>query len=127
MRALDRAQELQRDEAGADFASVERSKLQKIEAQIAALVPAYLERRSADVVQLREACAQSKWARIGAIGHDLRGTGASFGFGWISEIGYELEAAAERKDADHVARLTDKLEAELAQEESAAHTGQRRR
>jgi Hpt domain-containing protein len=106
---------------------VERRRLHKIEAQIAALAPAYLERRAADVVQLREARARSEWTRIGVIGHDLRGTGASFGFSWISEIGGELEAAAERRDADHVARLTDRLEAGLVLGDHAAHTGQRRR
>ena len=106
---------------------VEQNRLQKILAKIAELAPAYLERRAGDIVQLREARARGEWARIGAIGHDLRGTGATFGFIWISEIGGELEAASERRDADHVARLTDRLEAGLAQEDHAAHTGQRRR
>ena len=104
---------------------MEQNRLQKILAKIAELAPAYLERRAGDIVQLREARARGEWARIGAIGHDLRGTGASFGFSWISEIGGELEAASERRDADHVARLTDRLEAGLAQGDHAAHRRQR--
>jgi len=103
-----------------------QDRIAEIEARIAALAPGYLERRTADVVQLREACARSDWTRIGAIGHDLRGAGACYGFAWISEIGGELEAAAERRNAEDVAGLIDTFEVRLARE-SATQKGQRSR
>jgi HPt (histidine-containing phosphotransfer) domain-containing protein len=117
---------LQRAEVAADSLRMPEDRLKEIEARIAALAPGYLERRSADVAQLRTSNARGDWTSIGAIGHDLHGAGACYGFPWISEIGSELEAAAERQDAEKVAELVDALEAVLARE-GAIQRGQRSR
>jgi DNA-binding response OmpR family regulator len=82
--------------------------------EIRHLAPEFLEKRRDDVLSLTEALAQNDFARIQRLGQRLNGTGLSYGFNGISEIGSALEKAARIGDVEElrrrVALLSDYLQ-----------------
>jgi len=73
------------------------------------LAPGYLENRRADVGRLSAALAAGDWDTLRVVGHNIKGTGAGYGFAAISEMGAALEAAAQARDAAGAAECTDAL------------------
>lgn len=61
---------------------------------IADRVPAYLDGREADVLALQNALADNDLASIQDLAHKMKGTGSSYGFREITEIGGRMETAA---------------------------------
>ena len=66
------------------------------------IVSGYLEKRRRDVVSLRSAIGRGEFQSIRSAGHQMAGTGASYGFALITEIGFRLEAAAQECDTDRI-------------------------
>ena len=58
---------------------------------------------------LNDFLARVDFDTIRSLGHNMKGTGTSFGFPQISAIGDELERAAKQQDADSVRNLTARL------------------
>jgi D-tyrosyl-tRNA(Tyr) deacylase len=79
--------------------------------RIRALVPAYLEQRRAELAELATALSADDLEAVQRIGHNLKGTGASYGFPALSELGRELEQAAQSTDAAAAARVVERLAA----------------
>jgi len=77
------------------------------------LAAAYLERRIREVEELMSLLAEANYERLGTLGHDLKGSGSSYGFPEVSRLGAELESAANQTDrnavAAGIARLSDYL------------------
>lgn len=86
-----------------------------MEMYLADLIPGYLAARRKEVATMQAALAASQFAEIVAIAHRLRGTGGTYGRPQLTVIGAALEAAAERGDADAVARDLQWLAQELGQ------------
>lgn len=80
------------------------------DAEIASLIPEFLDRRRAEVDESRRALDAGDYGRIQSIAHRMKGTGRGYGFEQISRIGSDLEEAARRHDAPSVARSLDELE-----------------
>ena len=59
------------------------------------LVPQYLDDRRQDVAALSALLASRDFDRIAVIGHNLKGSGTSYGFPEISSLGGAMESAAE--------------------------------
>ena len=78
-----------------------------VDASLAALLPAYFERRAADARLVAAALAARDFAAIGAIGHRLKGLGSTYGHDAISDAGRAFEAAAAARDAARVQSLLD--------------------
>jgi HPt (histidine-containing phosphotransfer) domain-containing protein len=75
---------------------------------IAEHVPAYLNRREADVKALKHALAADDFQGVQEIAHNLKGSGSSYGFSRITEIGDSMEAAAKLGNREGVGeRLTE--------------------
>lgn len=74
------------------------------------LLAKYLERRRADLAQLRSALSQNDFSRIERTGHNLFGSGAAYGLAPISDLGADLEQAAKDKDSARISALVDALE-----------------
>ena len=74
---------------------------------LAALLPAYLERRAADARLLAAALAGADWPTIAAIGHRLKGLGSTYGHDAVSAAGRAFEAAAAARDATQAQRVLD--------------------
>ena len=81
------------------------------EARVSALAPEYLNHRRQDVRTILSALENSDFNAIRSLGHKMSGTGASYGFPRISEIGAALETAAGAKDASAIRAQADALSA----------------
>ena len=77
-------------------------------------VPGYLRKRLQDLAALRAALAHGALADVKDIGHRLAGSGSSYGFDSLSQLGRALEASATDEDREAVSRLITALEAALA-------------
>lgn len=84
-----------------------------VDADLLDLAPAYLESRREDVNELRASLARGDLSEVQRIGHKLKGSGRSYGFPEISNLGRELEAASGRDDTAMIMALIDRLESYL--------------
>ena len=76
-------------------------------------VPDFLARRHADVQRLQQALKQGDYDAIRVTGHNMKGSGAGYGFDAITELGGVLEPAAKNGDASAIRRCADELAAYL--------------
>jgi CheY-like chemotaxis protein/HPt (histidine-containing phosphotransfer) domain-containing protein len=74
------------------------------------LVPVYLINRRGDIDLIRIALDRADFETIGRIGHNMQGSGASFGFEGLSTIGAELERAAKAGKRMQIGQLLDSLD-----------------
>lgn len=100
----------------------------RIDAELLDLVRAYLANRIKDVQSIRTALEQHDFAAIVRIGHNLHGSGRTFGFEQLTTIGAALQRAADAAEdatilqlqaqlSDFISRVEVKTE-EACQEES---------
>jgi CheY-like chemotaxis protein len=80
-----------------------------------ALVPGYVSRCRADVDALFPALERGDYAAIRTTGHQLSGSGASYGFPRLTELGASLEQAAMARDAGLARNISEKLREFLSQ------------
>ena len=80
-----------------------------IDPELAELIDGYLAHRRAEAQALPGTLGAGDYAAIWRCGHNLKGTGAAYGFAVLSEVGAALEAAAQRRDAGAVRRGTAAL------------------
>jgi len=73
------------------------------------LAPGYLDNRRRDLAPLAVALAAGDWEALRVRGHNMKGTGAGYGFDAISGIGAALEAAAQDRDAARAREQVDAL------------------
>jgi CheY-like chemotaxis protein/HPt (histidine-containing phosphotransfer) domain-containing protein len=80
-----------------------------VDEELSAIVPKFLNniRRNSPVITA--ALARADFDSIRSLGHNMKGTGTSFGFPRISEIGDQLEQAAKQQDADSVRNVAANL------------------
>jgi PAS domain S-box-containing protein len=94
---------------------------------LTARIPAFLLHRQQDAAALLEALARSDFGAVERLGHSMKGSGASFGFQTISDLGAELEKAAWAADATaarrHVDALSDYLDREAGRDFAAPRGG----
>ncbi len=81
-----------------------------LDADLEALIPAYLERRRDDIAALQAAISSGEFAVIKNIGHNLKGSGAGYGFDEITELGDTLEQAGIDQNAAVATAMTARLE-----------------
>lgn len=78
------------------------------------LLPRYLAARRADVDRMKAALQRGDPAVIQTLGHNMKGSGASYGLVQVTQLGDDLELAATRSDwdtiADRIGVLEDLLE-----------------
>ena len=68
------------------------------------LLPAFLDRRARDLALIDDALAGDGFRAIERVGHNLKGTGSSYGCPGVSDIGAALEQAAREHDAAGIRR-----------------------
>jgi len=92
---------------------MESSENQKIrvtvDSDLAALIPKYLERRQADVTEIMVEVKTGQFERIRTLGHQMKGSGAGYGFDTITDIGTKIENEASLKRADRLIDLAAQL------------------
>jgi len=69
------------------------------------LCAGYLDRRRAELGDLERWLKNGDFAALGKAGHNLKGTGAAYGFGELSSLGRAIEAAAKATDSAAIGDL----------------------
>ena len=86
-----------------------------IDADLEPLIPGYMERRNEDIAALATALKDGDFSAIQGIGHNLKGSGAGYGFDDISTFGGSLEQAGKDADKDSAKSAFESLRDYLEQ------------
>ena len=81
-----------------------------IDEDIEELIPGYLENRREDIQTLQAALKENLFKQINVKGHRMKGSGGGYGFTGISQIGKEMELAAEQEDKEKVDSLIKEMQ-----------------
>ncbi len=81
-----------------------------VESWLKPVIPAYLEKRRADVPKLRSALEDGDYATVRTLGHQMAGSGAGYGFSEITDIGGKIEESALAGDAVRIQSGIDALD-----------------
>jgi CheY-like chemotaxis protein len=85
--------------------------------EISQLAPAYLAARRSELPEMMRALEGGDFPGIRRLGHNLKGTGASYGFPGLSDLGAAIEASSADADAvtleRHLVELARHLAADL--------------
>lgn len=87
--------------------------LAKIPDDILPLVPIFLAKREAELIELRNRLTTNDFDYIRMVGHRLAGTGASYGMAEFSLLGRNLEFAARANDSEKILHTLDELELQI--------------
>jgi signal transduction histidine kinase/DNA-binding response OmpR family regulator len=82
----------------------------RVENGLRDIVPGFLDNRRNDVARLYSALEASDFEAIRQLGHKMKGTGAGYGFPLITEIGSDLEQAAQTPDPARVRKRVEELD-----------------
>ena len=85
-----------------------------VDAALADLVPTFLANCRAHARTLRAAAAAGDLSTARSVGHNLSGSGSSYGFDRVSEFGREIERTAGAEDTRALSDLAQQLEDYLA-------------
>lgn len=89
-------------------------KIIKVDADLAELMPTYLESRREELVRVAALLEAGDFDALWVIGHKLHGSGGGFGLDSLTEIGTRMEKAAKARDkaalAAQAAELKDFLD-----------------
>lgn len=77
------------------------------------IIPGYLEDRKAECPVIQELANKGAFVEIQTIAHGLKGSGGSYGFSKLSEIGGAMEDAAKNSYRDEVLKQIATLAAYL--------------
>ena len=81
----------------------------RVDASLAELIPGYLANRRNDVDAIAVALDAADYDRVRILGHNMKGTGAGYGFVRLTQIGASLEQAAGRREAEQIRALAADL------------------
>jgi PAS domain S-box-containing protein len=89
----------------------------RADARLRAVIPEYLQNRRGDVGAIQEALGRFDYDTIRALGHKMSGSGSSYGFERITEIGQALENSARERNVDAIRAQVGELSTYLDQVE----------
>jgi signal transduction histidine kinase/CheY-like chemotaxis protein len=87
----------------------------EVDAALADIVPQFLENVRGVTESITRALAESDFATIQRLGHNLKGTGAGYGFAEITEFGADIERAAKTGSAAEIGQCAAALSRYLAE------------
>lgn len=80
-----------------------------VDEDLSAIVPIFLTNVRKNPAAIAAALARGDYQAIRSMGHNMKGTGTSFGLPQISALGDRLEHAAKETNADSVREVTEEL------------------
>lgn len=89
----------------------------QVDAEIKEAIPFFLELRKKNIAEIMTALHEKDYDQVKRLGHNIKGSGGSYGFDEVSRIGLDLETAALEKNDNAMRNLTDELEDYLARVE----------
>ncbi len=84
--------------------------LVRLGSSFAELVPGFLQGRRRDINTIAAALERSDYEEVRVLGHNMKGSGAGYGFNRITEIGASLEQAAGRRAPEEIRARAMELE-----------------
>ena len=85
----------------------------EVDADLADLIPQYLDNRWSDLKFARQLLAKGDFTLLARMGHRIRGSAASYGFAGLGQISKMLEDAAQLKDPQATGEALARYEAFL--------------
>jgi len=86
----------------------------EIDSDLADLIPSYIKNREEDVINMRSELDEGNFDNVRIAGHSMKGSGGSYGFSEISQIGADIEIAANANDGEKIKSLITQLETYLS-------------
>ncbi len=83
------------------------------DADLEDLIPGYLEDRKVECQSVRNLAVDGEFGKVRTIAHGMKGSGGSYGFSRISEIGRDMEIASSEGNLDDILKQVDALDAYL--------------
>lgn len=80
-----------------------------VDEELSDILPKFLANVRRNPSAIAAALARGDFATIRSVGHNMKGTGGSFGLPRVSKLGGELEQAAKQQDADAIRGVTAEL------------------
>jgi hypothetical protein len=80
-----------------------------VDASLQDLIPSYLEKRHADALKATEALAAGDYESVRRFGHNLKGTGGSYGFPVLTEFGGAIEEGTKTRNQEMIQYKLDEL------------------
>ncbi len=77
--------------------------LVEIDVDLEELIPEFLEMKRSDIRSIDTYIKEKDFEKIRIIGHSMKGAGSGYGFDRITEIGADIERAAENDDSKTIA------------------------
>jgi HPt (histidine-containing phosphotransfer) domain-containing protein len=87
----------------------------EVDADLTDLIPLFLQSREEDLQGLQNGLDAKNFDALRMIGHSMRGSGSSYGFDAVSEIGEVIEAAALAHDSAVIEKQRQVLQMYLTQ------------
>jgi len=81
----------------------------RVDPSLAGLVPGFLANRRRDIDAIDASLALADYENVRVLGHNMKGSGAGYGFNRITEIGASLEQAAGRHAPEEIRERTAEL------------------
>ena len=72
--------------------------------------PSYLAKRRGELAVMERLVSAGDWNQLRVLGHNMKGTGAGYGFPRLSEIGAALEQGAKQSNAEAVSAQLQELD-----------------
>jgi PAS domain S-box-containing protein len=94
--------------------------LVRADPKFADLIPEFLKNRRLDVSAMLDALDRGDFETVKRLGHGMRGSGGSYGFQAITDLGTALEQAAESVDDDASRKRVDELTSYLDRVEAVS-------
>jgi HPt (histidine-containing phosphotransfer) domain-containing protein len=82
----------------------------KVSSDLEPLIPKYLHNRRLDIEKAAKHLADNEMEPLRIIGHTMKGSGASYGFSFISEIGARIEIAAKESNSRSIQEALKEFE-----------------
>lgn len=86
----------------------------KIDQEMEAIVPMYLNKKQQELESVEQLLKDEDFAQIEVIGHRIKGSGASYGFPDLTELGFAMEMAARDKDNKAIQASLQKIRSYLS-------------
>jgi HPt (histidine-containing phosphotransfer) domain-containing protein len=81
--------------------------------EVVQLRPVYLTRRREELLHVPEWIASRNYEQIRRVGHNMKGSGGSYGLFELSTLGLQLEEAARSRNDDRIRQLVADMEASI--------------
>lgn len=81
----------------------------QVDSWMAELIPPFLKHRREDIASLLNYLQAGNFEAVWDLGHDIKGTGAVYGFVGLARIGQSIEQAAQERGSTDLEALAEEL------------------